>query len=110
MTPKRGEVWRVRLDPTEGSEIKKTRPCLVMTSNTLNRLRQTVVVVPFSTSSTKANPPITIPIQCQGRAGFAVIDQVRAVAKHRLYERLETTSAQTLQSITDALAEILEIV
>ena len=43
---KRGEIWWVSLDPTQGSEIKKIRPCLVLTNDTLNRLRKTIVVVP----------------------------------------------------------------
>src|SRR2546427_714220 len=67
MTPQRGDIWWVSLDPTQGSEIRKTRPCLVLTANTLNRLRQTVVVVPLSTAA-RAHPPITVPVTCQGQA------------------------------------------
>ena len=51
MTPARGEIWWVRLDPTLGSEIRKTRPALVLTADVLNRMRQTVVVVPLSTAA-----------------------------------------------------------
>jgi mRNA interferase MazF len=80
----RGDVWWVALDPGQGSEIKKTRPCVVLTHNTLNQLRKTVVVVPLSTAA-KPHPPITVPVICQGRAAVAVIDQIRAVAKHRLW-------------------------
>ena len=60
--PLRGEVWWVSLDPTQGSEIKKTRPCLVLSSSVLNRLRQTVVVVPYSTDA-GSHPPITVPVE-----------------------------------------------
>jgi mRNA interferase MazF len=65
MTPiLRGDVWWVSLDPTQGAEIQKTRPCLVLTSDVLNRFRQTVVVVPFSTSAS-AHPPISVAVTCQ---------------------------------------------
>lgn len=108
MNPQRGEVWWVRLDPTQGSEIRKTRPCLVLSANALNRLRKTVVVVPFSTAA-QAHPPVTVAVECQGRAAVAVIDQVRAVAKPRLQSRIETASPQTLQAVLSALGQILEI-
>jgi len=105
---KRGDIWWVALDPGQGSEIKKTRPCVVLTNNTLNRLRKTVVVVPLSTAA-KPHPPITVPVTCQGRPAVAVIDQVRAVAKHRLQSRVESLSSKDLETITTALSTILEI-
>ncbi len=105
---KRGDIWWVALDPGQGSEIKKTRPCVVLTNNTLNRLRKTVVVVPLSTAA-KPHPPITVPVTCQGRPAVAVIDQVRAVAKHRLQSRVESLSPEDLETITTALSTILEI-
>jgi mRNA interferase MazF len=104
----RGDVWWVALDPGQGSEIKKTRPCVVLTHNTLNELRKTVVVVPLSTAA-KPHPPITVPVICQGRAAVAVIDQIRAVAKHRLQSRMETLATKDLEAITRALSTILEI-
>ena len=67
----RGDIWWVSLDPTQGSEIKKTRPCVVLSHNTINRLRRTVVVVPLSTAA-KSHPPITVPVNCQGGAAVAV--------------------------------------
>ena len=105
---KRGDIWWVALDPGQGSEIKKTRPCVVLTNDTLNRLRKTVVVVPLSTAA-KPHPPITVPVTCQGMPAVAVIDQVRAVAKHRLQSRLESLSPKDLETITTALSTILEI-
>ena len=104
----RGDIWWVALDPSQGSEIKKTRPCVVLTHDTLNRLRKTVVVVPLSTAA-KPHPPITVPVTCQGRAAVAVIDQIRAVAKHRLQSKMEALSAKDLVAITRALSTILEI-
>ena len=104
----RGDIWWVALDPSQGSEIKKTRPCVVLTHDTLNRLRKTVVVVPLSTAA-KPHPPITVPVTCQGRAAVAVIDQIRAVAKHRLQSKIEPLSIKDLGAITRALSTILEI-
>ncbi|MCY2930892.1 MAG: type II toxin-antitoxin system PemK/MazF family toxin [Planctomycetota bacterium] len=55
------------LDPTQGAEITKTRPCVVLTHDTLNQLRRTVVVIPLSTAA-KPHPPITVPVTCQGQS------------------------------------------
>jgi mRNA interferase MazF len=108
MTPRRGEVWWASLDPAHGSEIRKTRPCLVLTANVLNRMRGTVVVVPYSTA-TGAHPPITVPVTCQGRAAVAVVDQVRAIAKHRLVERIGTAAEGEITAVATALGEVLEL-
>ncbi len=105
---KRGDIWWVSLDPTQGSEIKKTRPCVILSHNTLNELRQTVVVVPLSTAA-KPHPPITIPVTCQGNPAVAVIDQIRAVAKHRLKSRIQTLNQDELDEICRGVALILEI-
>jgi mRNA interferase MazF len=104
----RGEVWWVSLDPTQGAEIKKTRPCVVLTHDTLNQLRRTVVVIPLSTAA-KPHPPITVPVTCQGQSAVAVIDQIRAVAKHRLKLKLEDMTAADLTAISRATSTILEI-
>ena len=104
----RGDVWWVALDPSQGSEIKKTRPCVVLTSDILNRLRKTIVVVPLSTAA-KPHPPITVPVNCQSKPAVAVIDQVRAVAKHRLQSKIETLDSKDLGAITRTLSTILEI-
>lgn len=104
----RGEVWWVSLDPTQGSEIRKTRPCVVLTHDTLNRLRRTVVVIPLSTAA-KPHPPIAVQVTCQGQPAVAVIDQVRAVAKHRLKSRIEAMTSVDLTAISRAISTILEI-
>ena len=104
----RGDIWWVSLDPTQGSEIKKTRPCVVLSHNTLNKLRKTVVVIPLS-SAASPHPPITVPVTCQKREVVAVIDQIRAVAKHRLKSKIEPVAADDLDSIIKALSTILEI-
>ena len=107
MTPQRGEIWWVNLEPMQESELRKMQPCLVLTANTLNRLRQTVVVVPLS--ATLAHPPITVPMTCQGQTAVAIIDQIRSVAKYRLHSKIETASPARVQAILTALAQILEM-
>jgi len=101
-------VWWVRLDPTLGSEIKKTRPCLVLSTNVVNNHRRTVVIVPLSTSP-EASPPLLVPIECAGRPAVAVIDQIRAIAKERLQARLDTASPYDLAAVEEALRQVLEL-
>jgi len=105
---KRGDIWWVSLDPTQGSETKKTRPCIVLSQDTLNRLRRTVVVIPLS-SAAQAHPPITIPVSCQGKNAVAIIDQIRAVGKHRLKSRIEGADPADLQAVGNGVAEILQL-
>jgi mRNA interferase MazF len=98
----------VSLDPTQGAEIQKTRPCLVLSSDVLNRFRQTVVVVPFSTSA-RPYPPISVAVTCQGKLVVAVIDQIRAVSRQRLKSKIETAPDAMLRVVARALEEILEL-
>jgi mRNA interferase MazF len=107
-SPKRGEVWWVSLDPTQGAEIKKTRPCVILGGDTLNRLRRTVIVVPLSTAASP-HPPITLQVTCKNKQVVAVIDQIRAVAKHRLSARLDVLSQKDMDSISTVVSTILEI-
>ena len=106
--PRRGEIWWANLDPTVGSEINKTRPCLVISNSLVNEHRRTVVIVPLS-SSPRSAPPLMVSVSCAGRPAVAVIDQVRAVAKERLTGLIEKLSAQELKSVEDAIREILEL-
>lgn len=107
-TPKRGEVWWVRLDPTRGSEIKKTRRCLVLSTDLVNQHRRTVVVIPLSTSP-EAEPPLLVPMECAGRVVVAVVDQIRAISKERLQKRLDSVSADHLKAVEEGLRQILEL-
>lgn len=106
--PRRGEFWWVRLDPATGSEIGKTRPCLILSANILNERRRTVVVVPLS-SSPRPSPPLLIPVKCAGRTVVAVTDQIRAVAKERLIERLGEASSADLAAVEAGVRRILEL-
>lgn len=103
---KRGEVWWVNLDPAKGSEIRKTRPAVVLTVDALNRARRTVVVVPLS-SSPYPRPPIVVATPSAGAASVAVCDQVRAVDKTRLIERMGSLSEADIQSVGLGVKQVL---
>jgi len=106
--PRRGEVWWVRLDPAVGSEIAKTRPCVIVSTNVVNDRRRTVVVIPLSSSPT-ASPPLLVTVRCAECDAVAVIDQVRAVSKERLEQLMGTLSSAHLEAIEEGLREILEL-
>ena len=106
--PRRGEVWWVRLDPTIGAEITKTRPCIILSTNVINERRRTVVVVPLS-SSPAASPPLLIPVRCGNRDAIAVIDQIRAVSKERFDRCMGQLSPADLEMVEEGLREILEL-
>lgn len=108
MTPLRGEIWWVRLNPTKGSEIKKTRPCVVISSNVVNERRHTVVVVPLSTAP-EAAPPLFVPVLASRKRAVAVIDQVRTVAKQRFVRRVGTVAGAELSAIENGLRMVLEL-
>jgi mRNA interferase MazF len=106
--PERGEIWWVALDPALGPEIRKTRPCVVISVKVLNERRRTVIVVPLSSSS-KASPPILIPISCDGHPAVAVSDRIRAVAKERLRSRLGAITSDELAALEDGLRQIMQL-
>jgi mRNA interferase MazF len=104
MVVKRFEVYLVNLDPTIGSEIQKTRPCLVVSPDEMNRHIATVIVAPMTT---KGQPyPSRVPCQFQGKDGQVVLDELRTVDKVRLVRRLGRISAETQQAVLDVLAEM----
>ena len=106
--PRRGEVWWVRLDPTLGSEIAKTRLCVILSGNVFNRLRRTVVVIPLSTSP-QPSVPLLVPVRCDGREVVAVTDQIRAIAKLRLDRHLGELSLEDLGASEQSAREVLEL-
>ena len=102
--PARGEVHLVRLDPTLGSEIKKTRPCLVVSPDELNQHLRTVIVAPMTTGGHAY--PWRIACRFQGRAGFVALDQLRTVDSERLVKRLGRLSTGAATEVLDTLQEM----
>ena len=100
----RGEVHLVRLDPTLGSEIRKTRPCVVVSPNELNEHLRTVIVAPMTTGGQAY--PWRIGCRFHNRAGFVAVDQLRTVDSDRLVKRLGRLSSATTTEILGTLQEM----
>lgn len=98
---KRGEIWLATLDPTIGSEIRKTRPCVIISPAEMHDYLRTVVVAPMTTGSKPA--PFRIPVTFQGKTGLILLDQVRTLDKIRLAKRL---GAVTPKRLSAALATL----
>ena len=104
MVVKRFDVYLVALDPTIGSEIKKTRPCLVISPDEMNRYVNTVIVAPMSTRGT--DYPTRVACEFQRKKGQIVFDQIRTVDKARLTKRLGRIAPQAQTSVLSVLAEM----
>ncbi|SRR5258708_1221998 len=104
----RGEIWWVNLDPARGAEIRKQRPCVVLSANAINRWRATPVVVPLSASAEDA-PPVVVALPSAGKNSVAVVDQVRAVDRGRFVSRGGKLSPKDLAALEGALKRVLEL-
>ena len=104
MVVKRFDVYLISLDPTIGHEIKKTRPCLVVSPNEMNRFIGTVVVAPMTTRS--APYPTRVACKFRGKQGQVVLDQIRTVDKARLIRKLGTVDNQTRSEVLSILGEM----
>lgn len=110
-SPHRGEVWLVSLDPTVGHELQKTRPAVVVTSDVYNTHNWVVVVVPL-TSRDKAEYDQVLIQPPEGglvNASVTLPDQIRAVDRNRLVQRLGHVTAQTMAGIGRSLRMVLEL-
>lgn len=101
---KRGEVWLAALDPTVGSEIQKSRPCLIISPDELNAHLRTVLVAPLTTGSRPA--PFRVSVTFQRKAGLILPEQMRALDRARLVRRLGKIDAATLRSVLDVLGQL----
>ncbi|MBD2279640.1 MAG: type II toxin-antitoxin system PemK/MazF family toxin [Dolichospermum sp. DEX189] len=104
MVVNRFDVFLVNLDTTIGSEIKKTRPCLIISPNEINHHISTVIVAPMTT---KGQPyPTRVTCQFQGKEGQIVLDQIRTVDKTRLIKLLGQITTEEQKAVLDILAEM----
>jgi mRNA interferase MazF len=108
VSAQRGSVWWVDLDPTRGAEIRKTRPAVVLSADSLNRARRTVMVVPLSTGPAP-HPPIVVATPSVGDGSVAVCDQLRAVDKARLTRMEAVLSREDLRAIEDGVRAVLQL-
>ena len=99
----RFEVWLVQLDPTQGSEIKKTRPCVVISPDEMSALK-TAIVAPMTSKGFQF--PSRIPCVFQGKNGLILLDQMRAVDKSRLVQKLGVISTDDQHKIVNCLHEL----
>ncbi len=100
----RGEVWLAELDPTIGSEIRKTRPCLIVSPDSMNLHLRTVTVVPLTSGSKPA--PFRIGVRFQGKDGLLLADQMRTLDRRRLVRRLGKVSGQAITAALGVLREM----
>lgn len=100
----RGDIWLVSLDPTVGSEIKKARPCLVVSPPELHDYLRTVIVAPMTTGSHPA--PYRVPVAFESKHGLVLLDQVRTLDKSRLIKRLGSASAKTVSAALRVLQDM----
>jgi mRNA interferase MazF len=101
---KRGDVWLVNLDPTVGIEIRKTRPCVVISPPEMHDHLRTAIVAPMTTGNRPA--PYRIAVKHGGRDGLILPDQIRAVDKARLVKPVGAVSQATLSATLVALGEV----
>jgi mRNA interferase MazF len=104
MVIERFNIFLVRLDPTAGTETAKTRPCVVISPDELNRAVSTVIIAPMTT--TRRGWPTRVEISFQGKTGEIALDQIRAVDKLRLVKRLGKLDSKTANAVLDTLGEL----
>jgi mRNA interferase MazF len=104
MVVKRFDVYLVNLDPTIGSEIQKTRPCLVISPDEMNRFIKTIIVAPLTSKGTTY--PTRVACRFQGKQGQVVLDRIRTVDKGRLIKRLGKIDRQTRTEVLAVLSEM----
>lgn len=99
------EVYLVNLDPTIGHEIKKIRPCLILSPDVMNNNIRTVIVAPMTT---KSHPyPTRVPVRFGGKAGRIVLDQIRTVDNIRLVKKLGKIKPREVAAVKDIIKQML---
>ena len=102
--PRRFQVWLVALDPTRGSEIRKSRPCAVISPDEMNRHLRTVIVAPMTTSSRPY--PTRVAVRFQGKQGEVALDQIRTVDKSRLIRQMGALPSGKARETAAVLVEM----
>ena len=103
-SPRQDEVWLVALEPTQGSDMRKTSPCLVVSPNEANRYLRTVIIAPMTTAERPY--PTRIGITFQRKRGQVALDQSRAVDRQRLVRKLGVLPLKTAQAVSSVLVEM----
>lgn len=106
--PRRGDVYWISLDPTLGSETKKTRPCVILSNNAQNKKSRRVIIAPI-TSNTRTIYPFEAKVKVGAKVGKAMLDQIRSVDKKRLGKQITHIDIETLLEIEKALRIVLQL-
>lgn len=104
MVVNRFDVYLINLDPTVGSEIHKTRPCVIISPDEMNRHIHTVIVAPLTTAGKEY--PTRVPCEFKKKKGHIVLDQVRTIDKKRLIKNLGTLDAETQLKVISVLQQL----
>ena len=104
MVVRRFDAWLVNLDPTLGTEIRKTRPCVIVSPDEMNRPLRTVIVAPLTTRQRAY--PTRVPVRFARKRGQVVVDQLRTVNEVRLVRRLGRISGRARGAILSVLQEM----
>jgi len=105
----RGQVYWVKLDPVQGSEMSKTRPCIILSSDEINRRRHTVVIVPLTSTPEPAHFPLVIEVPSAGTGSKVRSEHLRVVDKGRLGKLIGQVSESDLHEVTRGIAKVLGI-
>lgn len=106
-TAKRFDIWLVTLDPTKGTEIQKTRPCLVVSPDEMNQWLRTIIIAPMTTVTRKY--PSRASISFDNKKGQVALDQLRCIDKNRLIKKLGTASKKTSVDVSKILVEMFTL-
>lgn len=101
---KRGEIWLVSFDSTVGSEIRKSRPCVIVSPPELNQHLRTIIVAPMTSKGFPA--PFRVPVTHAAKKGLIVLDQIRTVDKSRLLKRVGAVNTKILSRVLTTLQEV----
>jgi mRNA interferase MazF len=99
------DIFLINLDPTIGHEIKKTRPCVLISPNEMNENIKTIIIAPMTTKSHEY--PTRIKITFNGTVGWVVLDQIRAIDKKRIIKRLGKLNSKKIEEIKKIINEML---
>ena len=99
------EIFLINLDPTIGHEIKKSRPCIVLSPNEMNQFIGTIIIAPMTTKS--KSYPSSVELSFQGKKGYIVLDQIRTVDKSRFIKKLGSPEKKTIIKIKKVIQEML---
>lgn len=97
------EIVLVNLDPTIGSEIKKTRPCVVISPNEMNKYLNTIVIAPMTSQSKKY--PTRVPVKHDSKKGWVVLDQIKTIDKQRIVKTLDNLTEKEIEKVKVILME-----